>query len=78
MFVADCLVADVGAVSLHVPGLGIVLQGQSEGFADDALFQLRVEYGHAGFDAAEEIAAHPVGAGDEHVAVAIVAKVKHA
>ncbi len=78
MFVADCLVADVGAVALHVPGLGIVLQGQGEGFADDALFQLRVEHGHAGFDAAEEIAAHPIGAGDEHVAVAIVAKVKHA
>ena len=78
MLVADCLVADVSAVALHVPGLGTVLHGQGEGFANDALFQLRVEHGHASLDGAEEIAAHPVCTGNEQDAVAIVAEVKPA
>ena len=38
VLVADCLIADVSAVALHVPGLGVVLHGQGEGFADDTLF----------------------------------------
>ena len=41
----------------------VVGQVELEAFGDDALFELGIEDGESQFDALEEIAFHPVGAG---------------
>ena len=68
----------IAAIGLHQPGALVVGQRQGEGFADDAGFEWRILNRNAGFHAAEQVASHPVGAGNPHFAVAMVFKIKHA
>ena len=41
-------------------------------------FERGVEHGGGGFDAVEEVASHPVGAGDKGVVCAVVVEAVHA
>ena len=52
--------AEVAAVGLHQPGAGVVLQRHFDAFADDAGFEFGRGDGGGDFDAAEEVAPHPV------------------
>ena len=70
--------ADVAAVGLHQPGAGVVLQRHFNAFVDDAGFEFGRENRGGDFDAAEEVAPHPVGAGDEGVVRAVVVEAVHA
>ena len=58
-----CANAPIAAVGLQQPGLRIVGQVALERFLNDALAQAAIFDGEAGFHAAEEVAIHPVGAG---------------
>src|SRR5262249_15233173 len=64
------------AVGVHLPGLAVVGQIRPQALLDQALLDLAVEHGHAQLDAAEEIALHPVGAGEIDVLGAVVQEVE--
>src|SRR5688572_6422478 len=68
----------VAAVGAHLPGVAVVLQVGQQALADHAALERRVEHGEAQLDAAEEIAVHPVGAGEVHVLGAAVLEEEHA
>lgn len=77
-FTFGSLAAQIAAVGLHLPCEGVVFEGEAEAFADDALFEFGIFHGGTHFDAAEEVAPHPVGAGDVGVFFAVVIEVVHA
>src|SRR5215470_13814062 len=56
---------------MHLPRLYVIGKVGLQAFVDDALLELDVEHRESDLDAAEEIALHPVGAGQIDVAGAL-------
>src|ERR1700678_3921752 len=60
-----CLrVADISAVGMHVPALGLVLKQRNHDLVENLLMNRGVLDRNQGLDAAVEGARHPVGRGD--------------
>src|SRR5258706_3342447 len=68
----------VVAVGVHFPCLAVVGRIRLEALLDDALLHPAVEYGEAQLDSPEEIAAHPVGAGQIEIFLAAVEEIEDA
>src|SRR6266436_4717741 len=68
----------VVAVGVHFPSLAVVGQIGLEAFLDDALLDPAVEDREAQLDSPEEIASHPVGAGQIKVFLSAVEEVEDA
>src|SRR5216684_7405773 len=68
----------VVAVGVHLPCLAVVGQIGLEAFLDDALLDPTVEDREAQLDAPEEIATHPVGAGQIEIFLAAVEEIEDA
>src|SRR6266581_46806 len=68
----------VVAVGVHFPSLAVVGQIGLEAFLDDALLDPAVEDREAQLDSPEEIASHPVGAGQVKVFLSAVEEVEDA
>src|SRR5260221_9105589 len=68
----------VVAVGVHFPCLAVVGQIGLEAFLDDALLDPAVEDREAELDSPEEIASHPVGAGQIEVVLSAVEEVEDA
>src|SRR5450759_1980381 len=60
---AGAFFSRVTSIAVHFPSLGIVGQVGLQSFAHHALLELVLQHRKTQFDAAEEIALHPVGAG---------------
>ena len=58
--------------------MGIILQCHVKPFTDDALFECLGFYRGGDFDAAEEIAPHPVCTGDEGIVRAVIVEAVNA
>src|SRR5207244_6724044 len=68
----------IAAVRAKGPCIPIVGQVGLEALVDDAGLKLAVEHRESDFDAPEQIAAHPVGAGEKNIFIAVVLEVPHA
>src|SRR5450830_1956917 len=70
--------AVVAAVRVQLPGVGVVFQVGVQSFRDDPAFQGLVQHGEGHLDAAEQVAAHPVGAGQMDVVGQVVPEIINA
>src|ERR1700680_652311 len=68
----------VTAILAELPRVASVGEVGLESFGDDPCLEFRIEHRERHFDAAEKIAAHPVGAGEIDVLFAVVLEIPYA